>query len=93
LWGALRGGRLHGIKFRRQHVIGRFVVDFCCAEARLVIEVDGLSHVGQAEVDHAREEFLRSEGYTVIRFTNDDLLQSKDAVLEAILRACGRSNA
>jgi very-short-patch-repair endonuclease len=88
LWRLLRGDRL-GLPFRRQHVIGRFVVDFCCPAARLVIELDGAVHDAD-EVrtqDAWREEQLRALGYDVIRFWNDGVLQSPDLVIEAILAA------
>jgi very-short-patch-repair endonuclease len=57
LWEELRGRRLDGMKFRRQHPIGAFVVDFCCAESRLVIELDGGIHVEQRDQDAEREQF------------------------------------
>jgi very-short-patch-repair endonuclease len=92
LWGMLRGGRLEGFKFRRQHVIGTYVADYCCAEANLVIELVGESHVGRGEMDHARTEYLQAQGYRVIRFTNDDVLQSPDAVATAILEALKKTD-
>ncbi|MBN1657212.1 MAG: endonuclease domain-containing protein [Anaerolineae bacterium] len=90
LWRRLRGAQLAGYKFRRQHPIGRFIVDFCCASARLIVEVDGDVHAenGQAAYDVARTECLEAEGYRVLRVTNYDVYQRLDGVLEAILRAC-----
>ena len=75
LWEELRGRRLKDAKFRRQHAIGRFVVDFYCAESKLVIEVDGPIHVSQAQDDMERDVELNERGLTVIRFTNDEVMQ------------------
>lgn len=91
LWRLLRGDRL-GLPFRRQHVIGRFVVDFCCPAARLVIEPDGAVHDSDdaREQDAWREEQLQLLGYHVVRFRNDVVLQSPDLVIDEILAATGR---
>ncbi|MFZ2362425.1 MAG: DUF559 domain-containing protein [Anaerolineae bacterium] len=88
LWAAIRDRRLEGYKFRRQHPIDRFIVDFFCHECSLVIEVDGDSHVLQAEYDQARTEWLNDHGYTVIRFTNQDVHQRFPAVVQAIHEEC-----
>ena len=88
LWRMLRSGQLASYKFRRQHPIGRYVADFGCEEARLVIEVDGDSHGEQQEYDEARTLHLRSLGYAVLRVTNRDVLGNMDGVLELILRQC-----
>jgi very-short-patch-repair endonuclease len=88
LWANLRGKQLYGLKFRRQHPIDRYIVDFCCIARRIVIEIDGHSHASQVEYDHARTAHLRDRGYTVIRFTNHQVLRQLDAVLEEILRHC-----
>jgi adenine-specific DNA-methyltransferase len=84
LWQLLRGRRLGGIKFRRQATVGCHVVDFLCAEKRLVVELDGGQH--SPERDAARTARLEALGYRVIRFWNNDALGNTDAVLEAILR-------
>jgi very-short-patch-repair endonuclease len=84
LWEALRGRKLGGIKFRRQHPIGPFVADFCCAERRLVVELDGEVHATQRERDVERDALLHQAGYTVIRFTNEQVLHDLQAVLGAI---------
>jgi very-short-patch-repair endonuclease len=68
LWYRLRSHRFEGIHFRRQHVIGNYVVDFCAPRRKLVIEVDGGQHVDQAEYDAQRTEYLNSKGYRVLRF-------------------------
>jgi len=70
LWAHLRSRQIDGLKFRRQHPIDRFIIDFYCAEAKLCIEIDGDSHAEQAEYDQARTEYLNERGYTVMRFTN-----------------------
>jgi very-short-patch-repair endonuclease len=88
LWAHLRNRQLAGLKFRRQHAIGRFIVDFYFPERRLVVEVDGDSHADQAEYDQARTEWLSDQGYHVIRFTNREVERQTQAVLEAIEREC-----
>jgi very-short-patch-repair endonuclease len=87
LWQILRN-RQFGFKFRRQHPIYKFIIDFYCAEAKLLIEVDGESHLGsdQEEYDNARTEYLQKLGYKVIRFTNDDVKYNLQAVAEVILQ-------
>jgi very-short-patch-repair endonuclease len=87
LWHALRN-RKTGFKFRRQHPIDRFIIDFYCAKAKLLIEVDGKSHLepNQKEYDQARTEYLEKLGYKVIRFTNNDVKYNIDAVANNILR-------
>jgi very-short-patch-repair endonuclease len=85
----LRDRRLAGLKFRRQHPVGPFVVDFYCHAARLAVELDGMSHEGQADQDRRRTEYLEQEGLCVFRVTNDDLLDDPEAVALAIARAAG----
>ena len=87
LWNALRAGRLNGLKFRRQHPVGKFILDFYCSFCKLVVEVDGAVHEAQAEHDAERTLFLNQYGYHVIRFTNDEVLKDLPAVLEAIVQA------
>jgi very-short-patch-repair endonuclease len=88
LWQRLRRKQLNGYYFRRQHPIGRFVVDFYCAQAHLVVEIDGDVHAIQEEYDANRTEWLEEQGYRVTRFTNDQIFHELDAVLEHILRTC-----
>jgi len=90
LWSILRGKSLGGLKFRRQHAVDPYIVDFYCHEARLVIELDGESHEGQQAYDARREEFLRDLGLTVFRITNDDVLDNLEGVADAILRQARR---
>jgi very-short-patch-repair endonuclease len=85
LWQRLRGKQL-GVKFRRQHTIGPFIVDFYAGDARLIIEVDGPVHEAQKEYDAMRQACLESLGYRVLRFTNAQVLREMDTVL-AIVRA------
>ncbi len=87
LWLRVRDRGLLGFKFRRQHRIGLYYVDFVCAEACLVIELDGSQHLEQVEYDTLRTERLQAQGYRVLRFWNDDVLLRMDAVLDEILRA------
>jgi very-short-patch-repair endonuclease len=90
LWARLRDRQLGGFKFRRQHPIGRFVVDFYCADCRLVVEVDGDLHADQVEYDQARTDWLSERGYTVIRFPSRAVQNQLEAVLAAILAECQR---
>ncbi len=84
LWQALRGRQLGGLKFRCQHPVGRFIVDFYCPSSKLVIEVDGDIHNQQQEYDQVRTEQLQAFGYTVLRFTNDEVIQDLPSVLSRI---------
>jgi len=90
LWGMPRDRRLDGLKFRRQVPIGPYVVDFYCADASLVVELDGETHVGRKDYDDKRTEFLKENGLRVLRITNDDLLTHNDAVADAIIRVARR---
>ena len=87
LWSRLRDRRLAGCKFRRQHTVAEFVVDFVCLERGLIIELDGGQHPAQARYDARRTKALEEHGFTVMRFWNDDVLARTDAVLESISRA------
>ena len=90
LWQHLRYKQVDGTRFRRQHLIGRFIVDFYCSEHRLIVEVDGDVHGTQAEYDEARTEWLEEQGYRVMRFTNQQVQQQMSAVLEVIRAACSK---
>ena len=87
LWTALRNRQLNGLKFRVQHAIGPFILDFCCPSCRLVIEVDGDIHDLQQERDQARTEQLISYGYRVIRFRNEEIMNDLRPVLARIQQA------
>jgi len=89
LWYNLRRHGLEGYKFRRQHPIGPCIVDFYCAEARLVVEIDGVQHLEAETMFHDRERTpcLQEQGLRVIRFTNTQALTETDAVLDRIHEA------
>ncbi|MGO9060968.1 MAG: endonuclease domain-containing protein [Candidatus Binataceae bacterium] len=86
LWSRLRNNGL-GFKFRRQHQIGPFIVDFFSLEARLIVEVDGGQHHDSSEqrADEERTRYLEGRGFTVVRFWNDEVLRDTEAVLARIL--------
>jgi ATP-dependent DNA helicase RecQ len=84
LWDMLRGRKLGGLKFRRQHPIEPYIADFYCAAARLILELDGRSHDDQQEHDEIRSRFFNSLGLMTIRVSNDDMLDNLDGVLEFI---------
>jgi very-short-patch-repair endonuclease len=84
LWGYLKGRRLFGLKFRRQFQIERFVVDFVCLEAQLIVELDGGHHSEQESEDERRTAHLQKLGYQVLRFWNNDALRDIEAVLACI---------
>lgn len=85
LWLRLRDRRLAGWKFKRQAPIDRFVVDFCCADGKLIVELDGGQHVVRTAQDTERTQTLSAMGYLVLRFWNNDVLTNIDGVLEDIL--------
>ena len=91
LWSGLRAHRFAGYKFRRQHAIGRFIVDFYCSKASLVIEVDGPIHEYSKREDAKRQVFLENLGLRVLRFSNDSVQRKTKEVLSAILEALGTS--
>jgi len=84
LWSRLRRKQLEGFRFRRQQPLGRYVVDFFCPAAKLIVEVDGGQHATESR---AREDWLRSRGYRVLRFWNNDVLGNTEGVVDEILRA------
>jgi very-short-patch-repair endonuclease len=88
LWQALRGRRLAHWKFRRQHPIGKYVVDFVTLDGKLVVEVDGITHSTEQELarDQDRTRVLESFGFLVVRVTNVDVYENLDGVLEMIDR-------
>jgi very-short-patch-repair endonuclease len=88
LWSVLRGRQLGGWKFRRQHVIVGYVVDFYGADLRLVVEVDGPVHDTLRADDEAREADLRRAGAEVVRFSNDAVLYQMRDVLRVLAQRC-----
>lgn len=91
LWSRLRRRQLEGFKFRRQHPIGPFFVDFFCSEAKLVIEIDGSQHVDELADDKRRTDFLSDAGYHVLRFWNHEIRSDIETVLQRIADALGQS--
>ncbi|MDH3234659.1 MAG: endonuclease domain-containing protein [Alphaproteobacteria bacterium] len=89
LWRRLRDRGI-GAKFRRQHPIGRYVVDFVCIEAGLVVEIDGGQHAEQRDRDALRTRYVEAEGYRVIRFWNNDVTENIDGVLSTIASALAK---
>ena len=86
LWSMLRDRRMPAFKFKRQFVIDPYIVDFVCFERRLIVEADGSQHA-ESEYDQRRDRFLRSEGFSVLRFWNNDVLQNSASVFDAIFVA------
>lgn len=84
LWYHLRAHRMAGYKFKRQAIIGSYIVDFVCFEVRLVIEADGGQHSEQVEEDKRRTTLLKSKGFRVIRFWNHEILFDTRNVLHEI---------
>jgi very-short-patch-repair endonuclease len=89
LWVALRGRRLGGWKFRRQHVVAGYIVDFYCAQLWLAIEVDGGVHRGRGAEDVERAENLASLGVRIVRLRNADVLERINAVVDELASRCG----
>lgn len=85
LWSFLRMRQLAGHKFRRQHSIGPYTVDFCCPRESLVVELDGGQHAEQRERDARRTSSLKSRGYRVLRFWDHEVLSDMEAVTRALL--------
>ncbi|MBK1868010.1 endonuclease domain-containing protein [Aestuariivirga sp. YIM B02566] len=89
LWSGLRDRRLQNHKFTRQYPIGPYTVDFLCREARLVVEVDGVTHSTDEEIayDDRRSAYLELQGYRILRILNDDIYRRFDDVMDMILLA------
>ena len=85
LWSLLRGRQLVDVKFRRQCPIDRYVADFACMEARLIVELDGGQHADRAAYDAERTRVLELLGWRVVRFWNHEVIQNERGVMEAIL--------
>jgi|SRR6266567_1052859 len=83
LWSRLRANKLHGLKFRRQHSLGKYIVDFVCLDEKLIIELDGWQHKEekQERYDIVRTEFLESCGFCVLRFWNNDVNANLNGVI------------
>jgi very-short-patch-repair endonuclease len=87
LWSKLRRKQLKGYQFYRQKIIGNYIVDFYCAKAKLVVEVDGAQHYSEEmlEADKQRDDYLRGSALTVIRFSNLEVQKNLDGVVERVL--------
>ena len=90
LWHALRNRRFEDLKFRRQHPIGPFVVDFYCSDSRLVIELDGDVHETQRDQDAEREAILTAAGYQIVRFSNEQVFADLPGLLATIRNAAAQ---
>lgn len=86
IWSRIRGRKLDGFKFRRQHPIAGFFADFACVEAKLVVELDGGQHAEAADYDARRTEAIEAAGFRVFRFWNSAVFEDSDSVVETILR-------
>jgi adenine-specific DNA-methyltransferase len=84
LWMLLRNRRIAGAKFRRQHPVGRYILDFYCDEKKLGVELDGGQHGEAIAYDEKRDAWLRSQGILVLRFWNNQMLAETEAVMETI---------
>jgi very-short-patch-repair endonuclease len=91
MWLALRAKRFANIKFRRQKVVGPYIVDFAAREPMLAVELDGDSHSSQVQYDAERTAFLERHGYRVVRFTNADVMGNLEGVLTSIGELVGMS--
>ena len=87
LWYHLRAYRKQGIKFRRQHPIGPYFPDFVNLAGKLIVELDGGQHF-QSKADQVRDAWLKKEGFTVLRFWDNEVLENIEGVLEKILKLC-----
>ena len=86
LWSALQNKQLEGLRFRCQHPVGNFILDFYCPSCKLVVEVDGEIHTRQTEYDNARTSKLAEYGYKILRFTNEQVMNDLPKVLLEIRR-------
>jgi len=85
--GSARGARMQGFKFKRQQPIGPYIVDFVCFECGLIVEIDGGQHADDVAADQHRSKWLQSQGFRVLRFRNNEVIERRDDVLESIIRA------
>ena len=88
LWKYLRLEQLEGLKFRRQQPIDNYIVDFVCLKKRIIIEVDGGQHSEEKEKDRERDNYLKKQGFEVLRFWNNEVLTNVEGVLEVIRGNC-----
>lgn len=93
-WQEVRNGKLNGLKFKRQHSIGNYIVDFYCASKKLIIELDGGYHHSkeQREKDRLRDEHLKEMNFNVLRFKNQEIILNMDQVKQQIIQAITHSS-
>jgi very-short-patch-repair endonuclease len=84
IWNNLRNRSLEGVKFRRQQSFGPYIVDFIAVEKKLVVELDGGQHVTNKALDEDRDQYIETEGYRILRFWNNEVLENTEGVLERI---------
>jgi very-short-patch-repair endonuclease len=89
LWMKVRARQIGGLYFRRQYPLGPYILDFYCGQAKLAIELDGVSHDERVAGDIERTKFINANGVRVIRFTDDEVLRNLDNVLHVIASECG----
>ncbi len=90
LWKHLRLKQLEGLKFRRQQPIGNYIVDFVCFSKRIIIELDGGQHAIEENKDCERDRWLKSQGFTILRFWNNEVMSNTESILELIRKICLR---
>jgi very-short-patch-repair endonuclease len=88
LWNKIRAKQIEGIKFRRQQPIGNYIVDFVSFEKKIIIELDGGQHAKAKKKDSKRDKLLTENGFTVLRFWNNDIFNNLEGVLEVISKKC-----
>lgn len=91
LWRFLRIRQMNGAKFRRQHPVGRYILDFACVELKVAVEVDGGQHMENAQYDRHRNDWLKTQGWEILRFWNTEVLQNTEGVLQVIEAALAPS--
>lgn len=90
LWSYLRGNKLNGVNFRRQHAIGNYIPDFVSIKRKIIIELDGSQHLQQEDYDSERSLYFESRGYEVIRFWNNQVINDIEGVIRAIQYALNK---
>jgi very-short-patch-repair endonuclease len=91
LWKHLKANRLNGLHFRRQQIVHGYYPDFYCHQHELIVEVDGGIHELQKEYDAEREEYLKSLGFRIIRFRNEEITKNLNGVLQRIVEECEKT--
>ncbi len=89
LWTYIRSHRIENVHFRRQHAMGKYIVDFCAPRQKLIVEVDGSQHLDHEKLDQERSDYLASRGYTILRFWNNDVLNDMNTVIKSNVLALG----